>query len=247
MKDFLSEQDRALLQRHGLIEFEALWALGLNPVDAPNLERGGVSSVARLELEDQCFYLKRQVNHLTRSPLHPFGEPTFARELRNIQFYQQHGIPALEAVYYGERKVRGSYRAILMTRALDGWRDLGGWLDDWESLAPTQRDDLMAAVGTLARQLHAAGRVHGCLYPKHIFLRERADGFDARLIDLEKTRRLWFGQRDRVRDLEPLIRRASAWSPAEIERLLSTYLDGRAAVPAWLERLVRRRRSKEAR
>ncbi len=131
MSDFIAALDRALLERHGLTSFEALWTLQLEAVDEPNTERGGWSSVYRLDLGEAAFYLKRQSNHLTRSLLHPFGEPTFAREFRNIRRYAALGIPALQAAFFAERKLPGERRAVLLTRALDGWQDLDAWLPNW--------------------------------------------------------------------------------------------------------------------
>jgi len=247
MSDFIAAQDRALLERHGLTSFEALWALQLEAVDEPNTERGGWSSVYRLDLGESAFYLKRQSNHLTCSLLHPFGEPTFAREFRNIQRYAALGIPALQAAFFAERRLPGERRAVLLTRALDGWQDLDTWLSGWATLEETQRVAILKACGELARRLHQAGQMHGCFYPKHIFLRETAEGFDAKLIDLEKTRPLLFGQRDRVKDLEPLLRRASVWSEAEVGVLLTAYLGETADLGSWSERLGARRRNKEAR
>ena len=177
MTDFIAGQDRVLLERHGLTSFEALWALQLEAVDEPNTERGGWSSVYRLDLGESAFYLKRQSNHLTRSLLHPFGEPTFAREFRNIQRYAALGIPALQAAFFAERRLPGERRAVLLTRALDGWQDLDAWLPNWTTLEETQRVAILNACGELARRLHQAGQMHGCFYPKHIFLRETAEGF----------------------------------------------------------------------
>lgn len=250
MSDFVASADVALLERHGLNGFEQLWALQLDAVDEPNTGRGGWSSVFRLELEGKGFYLKRQSDYLTHTLHAPFGEPTFAREFRNISRYQKLHIPALQAVYYGERKVEGQRRAILMTRALDEWTDLDLLLGQWQELDDGQRHGILRACGQLARTLHAAGQVHGCFYPKHIFLRERGDGWNAQLIDLEKTRPLLFGQRDRLKDLEPLLRRAPVWSEAQIRVLLAAYLDQPAdssLVQAWLQRLLHRRRHKETR
>ena len=250
MTDFLAAEDRALLERHGLATFDALWAKQLDAVDEPNTSRGGWSSVFRLELEGKGYYLKRQSNYLTRTLHSPFGEPTFAREFRNISRYQKLHIPALQAVYYGERKVDGQRRAILMTRALDDWNDLDSLLAQWPQLDLPRRQGILRACGELARTLHAAGQVHGCFYPKHIFLRERGGNWQAQLIDLEKTRPLLFGQRDRIKDLEPLLRRAGVWSEADIRLLLAAYLDqaaDSALVQTWLQRLVRRRRHKENR
>jgi len=247
MSDFIAAADRALLQRHGLASYEALWALQLEAVDEPNTERGGWSSVYRLDLGEAAFYLKRQSNHLTRNLLHPFGEPTFAREFRNIQRYQALGIPALQAAFFAERRLPGERRAILLTRALDGWRDLDGLLAVWGAHSEAQRAGILRACAELAQRLHGAGQMHGCFYPKHIFLKEDGGAFRAQLIDLEKTRPLLFGARDRVKDLEPLLRRAAVWSEAEVRLLLAAYLPQGDDIAPWLQRLGARRLNKEAR
>jgi len=97
MTDYLASADLALLKRHGLDDFEALWALQLEAVDEPNTGRGGWSSVFRLELEGKGYYLKRQSDYLTRTLHRPFGEPTFAREFRNISRYQK--LPARSTLW----------------------------------------------------------------------------------------------------------------------------------------------------
>ena len=250
MTDFVAPADRALLERNGLANFDALWSVQLDAVDEPNTSGDGWSSVFRLDCEGQGFYLKRQSNYLTRTLHSPLGEPSFAREFRNIQRYQQLGIPALEAVFFGERKVPGERRAILMTRALDGWNDLDSLLAQWPQLTEQQQQAIVLACGQLARQLHGLRQVHGCFYPKHIFLQPNGDAYRAQLIDLEKTRPLLLGQRDRVKDLEPLLRRAHAWGEAEVRALLAAYLDqphDSALVNTWLERLNGRRTHKETR
>jgi hypothetical protein len=250
MNDFIATDDLALLQRHGLADFDSLWHLQLDAVDEPNTGRGGWSSVYRLDLEGRAFYLKRQSNYLTRTLRRPFGEPTFAREFFNISRYRKLGIPALQAVFYGQRQVQGELRAMLMTRALDGWDDLDSLLQRWRELAPVQQRAILTACGRLARTLHGAGQVHGCFYPKHIFLRGTGQTFEAQLIDLEKTRPLLFGKRDRTRDLEPLLRRALPWDEADVRVLLGAYLEqaeNAALVDTWLAQLFRRRSYKEAR
>ena len=250
MNDFIATDDLALLQRHGLADFDSLWHLQLDAVDEPNTGRGGWSSVYRLDLEGRAFYLKRQSNYLTRTLRKPFGEPTFAREFFNISRYRKLGIPALQAVFYGQRRVQGELRAMLMTRALDGWDDLDSLLQRWRELAPVQQRAILTACGRLARTLHGAGQVHGCFYPKHIFLRGTGQTFEAQLIDLEKTRPLLFGRRDRTRDLEPLLRRALPWDEADVRVLLGAYLEqaeNAALVDTWLAQLFRRRSYKEAR
>ncbi|HDY98816.1 MAG TPA: lipopolysaccharide kinase [Pseudomonas sabulinigri] len=219
---FVAVNANEVLSRHQLDNFEALWALDLEAVDAPNTGRGGWSSVHRLELldvngEQQCFYLKRQDNHCTRTLQAPFGEPTFAREFRAVQDYAELGIPALEAAFFARREVNGRKQAVLLTRALDDYAPLDEWFERWEQLSPVQIRTLLKAAGALVRALHNAGVIHNCLYPKHVFLKLHGDGAGARLIDLEKTRRAWFGQRDYVRDLETLDRRSAV--PSRTQRL----------------------------
>jgi len=250
MTDFLAEDDRALLARHGLDTFDALWAKELEAVDEPNTAGGGWSSVFRLNLEGQGYYLKRQSNYLTRTLHAPFGEPSFAREFRNISRYRKLGIPALQAAFFGERKVNGEVRAILLTRALDGWSDLDSLLQRWAQLDRAQQSAILRACGLLAQRLHGVRQVHGCFYPKHIFLRAVGDEYQAQLIDLEKTRPLLFGLRDRIKDLEPLQRRAPQWTEAQLCELLAAYLDQPGDSPlvdSWLARLTARRVHKEAR
>ena len=248
MKDFIEGEDKTLLERHCLDSFEALWALQLFAVDEPNTaSRGGWSTVYRLDLDGTGYYLKRQSNYLTRSLHRPLGEPTLAREFRNTCRYQRLGIPAMRSAFYAERRIGGERRAVLLTRALDGWRDLDSYLPNWSQLAAVQRHAIASACGVLARCVHGQGQVHGCFYPKHIFLQPSGDGFVAQLIDLEKTRPLLFGERDRVKDLEPLLRRARIWNEAEVRELLAAYLGGAADVDAWWRRLGARQRHKEAR
>lgn len=43
MTDFVADADRALLERNGLADFDALWNLQLDAVDEPNTSRGSGS------------------------------------------------------------------------------------------------------------------------------------------------------------------------------------------------------------
>ncbi|MGH8389132.1 MAG: lipopolysaccharide kinase InaA family protein [Pseudomonas sp.] len=248
MKDFLAAEDRALLERHGLGTFDALWARQLDAVGEPNTVLGGWSSVFRLDLEGHGFHLKRQSNYQMRTLYAPFGEPSFSREFRNISLYEKLGIPALKVAFFGGRKVGSEARAILLTRALDGWDDLDSLLQRWPDLSEAQQVAILQACGSLAGRLHEMRRVHGCFYPKHIFLRATGDGYQAQLIDLEKTRPLMLGLRDRIKDLEPLLRRAHEWSEAQVRVLLGAYLDqgqDSSLIDNWLTRLTARRSRKE--
>lgn len=229
-KDYFAPGDSGrLLARHRLNSFDALWNLKLDAVDAPNTTRGGWSTVYRLDLEDDQgrnhgFYLKRQDNHLTRSLLMPFGEPTFAREYRAIRAYARYRVPALEAVAFAERREAGHKRALLLTCALDDFDPLDQWLEKWDRLAYTDKKILIQAVAMLVKRLHQTGNVHNCLYAKHIFVKLGSGVAESRLIDLEKTRRSWLGKHDLVSDLSTLNRRTQKPSSAQRLSFLLAYL-----------------------
>lgn len=225
---FIAVNAREVLRRHRLDSFEALWNLKLS--DAPSTARGaGWSSVHRLELEDingrrQAFYLKRQENHLARSFARPFGELSFHREFRSIQAYAHEGIPALEVALFAQSRRAGDRRAVLLTRALDAYESMDSWFKRWHQLQPQARGDLIKASAALIRALHAAGKVHNGLYPKHVFLKLDGDGAGARLIDLERTRSAYWGERDRVRELTSLLLRSECTSRTQRLLFLLSYL-----------------------
>jgi hypothetical protein len=234
VKDFINEYWRPILAFNKLDDFEALWKLDSEWFEAPNTGRGGWSGVTRCELPlpdggSAAIFLKRQENHNTRSWLHPWrGVPTFLREFKWIMAYRAHAIPTLEPVYFGLRGHGGNQRAVLATEDLAGFVSLGERELEWrrEGVPPRrERLPVLQAVAGLLREMHAHGIRHGCFYPKHIFIRVRADAsVEARVIDLEKSRR-----RPRVtcalRDLYSLSHYASpAWSRADRIRFLKLYL-----------------------
>ena len=223
--------------------------LALDAVDEPNTERGGWSSVYRLDLGDSAYHLKRQSNHLTRSLRHPLGEPTFAREFRNIERYRALGIPALQAAFFAQQAVGGERQAILLTRALDGWQDLDTWLASWHDLAEERRRAILRAVGRLARRtppdrcmvasipsIYSSARGRWCLRG----LPDRPGEDPADLVRPPRP-----GQ-----DLEPMLRRAPDWSEADVHEFISAYVDeplDSAEVEQWYRLLDQRRRRKESR
>jgi len=247
MKDFIAETDKPLLEAAALNDFEALWRLDLKQVDEANTRHGGVSSVYRLEINGGAYYLKRQQGYFTRSLYHPFGESLCAREWRNIQRFKRLKIASLRDVFFGTRDSGKEQRAILLTQALDGFNDLVSYLKNWQERTKEQREAIIRCCGQLARTLHGAGQKHGCLYPKHIFLKHSAEGWQSRLIDLEKARRLLPFKRDRISDLEPLLRRAEVWSEAEQRRFFCAYLGSEQGVDAWLGRIALRHQYKATR
>ncbi|MGC3874679.1 lipopolysaccharide kinase InaA family protein [Halomonas sp. GXIMD04776] len=258
--DYCDPSIEALFKRHGLSDFETLWNASARDVDVPNHERGGVSTVSLLELEGEDgntrrFFLKRQTNHLARSLQRPLGEPTFSREWRAIRHYHALGIPTVKAVWYGERKntishqssPASGWRAILVTAALENRTDLDHWHTRWETLDDNLRSQIIMASAQLTRRIHANGMMHGCLFPKHLFLNDPSNApsnpMNAVIIDLEKTRRFILERHERLRDLSVLWRRLTQWRESDWRAFLAAYCDcspSDAQVDRWLERLDKR-------
>ncbi|MFT3848003.1 MAG: lipopolysaccharide kinase InaA family protein [Propionivibrio sp.] len=235
MNDFIDQRWRPILAFNGLDSFESLWQTEADWFEPPNQRRGGWSGVCRCELrlptgETCAVFLKRQENHGARTLLHPIhGRPTFLREFRRIMTYREYGVPSLEPVFFGMRGRGNSQRAILVTKELMGFRSLDDCVRGWiENGLPSRhmRRDVVDAVASLTRKMHASRIRHGCYYPKHVFVRLGEEGcVEARVIDLEKSRRHPLRLMCTLRDLHSLNYYAqSLWSRTDRLRFLKKYL-----------------------
>jgi len=248
MGDYLAPEWEGPLRRQGLADFEVFWNLEADWFEPPNRRRGGWSGVSRIEVDGPQgtrvgLFLKRQEDHVHRSLRHPIrGEPTFRRELRNILAYRRAEIPALEPVYFGQRRVGRHQRAVLVTEELAGFRSLAELFETWprdERPDRASRRKLLAAVASLVSAIHAQRLQHNCLYPKHLFARRDGTEWDVRVIDLEKTKRVRDPWRARVRDIGTLHRYASGWSRTDRLRFLLQYF-GTRHLTSSAKRLARR-------
>jgi hypothetical protein len=249
MSDYLARQGRELLERNGLASFDALWGLEAEWLEPLNRCRGGWSGVARIELDGgngttEVLFLKRQEGHTRRTLSHPLGEPTFAAEMGGILALEAAGLLSMEAVFYGQRKVAGKQRAILLTRELQGFLPLSQQMQQWQqegwANSLGQRRELIQVVADTIRRLHESKLMHNSLYPKHIFVSLPEHGSPkVCLIDLEKMRRtLCVGHATR-RDLDSLNRRTGLWSSSDRMRFLQRY-SGQSPLGSATRRLWRR-------
>ena len=207
-------------------EFERWLDLPGEWVEAPNQRRGGQSGVQRLRtLDGRLLYRKQQVDHCYRDWRHPLGEPTVLRERRSLQAFAALGIRVPRLLYCGTRRQAGQLQALLVTEALNGFDSLEaiyahGMQHGWDAAL---RARIFQQLGQLLARLHAARWQHGCLYPKHIFLRVSPHGrVELALLDLEKSRRRLTSRRAARHDLRQL-RRHAWWGEAEWRSLASGY------------------------
>ncbi|KPA93150.1 MULTISPECIES: lipopolysaccharide kinase InaA family protein [Pseudomonas] len=206
--------------------FEHFWTRKGEWVEEPNRRRGGESGVQRVTgSSGRLLYVKRQVGHIYRSLLHPFGRPTVLREqaaLNNLRMLDV-GVP--ELVFCGARRgPEGQWQALLVTAALDGFIEIEQWYAQGgrERHGEVLHDRLLQELaGTLAR-MHRGRWQHGCLYIKHVFVRVVGEGESASvevaLLDFEKARQRLSRRRAAQHDMKQL-RRHSSWNEADWERL----------------------------
>jgi len=207
--------------------FERWWQTRGEWVEAPNQRRGGESGVQRLPTKaGQLLYIKRQIGHLHRSWRHPLGRPTALRELHALQAVRALGIRVPTLVYGHAQKDAGQWRALLVSEALEGFVSLEQWYAGEQPEAGLNRRMLQQLALVLGR-LHRAGWQHGCLYPKHIYVKPgsgpQADGLEVALLDLEKSRRRWFAAAASRRDMAQLQRHRGAMPDADWQLLVELY------------------------
>ncbi|WP_191831022.1 lipopolysaccharide kinase InaA family protein [Pseudomonas fluorescens] len=214
----------------GSNRFDHFWQQQGEWVEAPNQRRGGESGVQRLNGENgQVWYSKRQIGHIYRSLMHPFGRPTVLREYDALNSFEQLGVRVPHIVYCGvERDAEHQWRALLVSEALDGFEDCDNWYANGarERYSPALHERMLQDLAENLARMHRGHWQHGCLYGKHVFIKVIGEGDEARaevaLLDLEKCRRRISCQRAAANDLKQL-RRHSSFNDAEWQKLLYFY------------------------
>lgn len=211
-------------------EFDFYWQQQGEWVEEPNQRRGGESGVQRLDDGNgQLLYAKRQVGHIYRSLLHPFGRPTVLRELDALNSFEQLGVRVPRIVFCGaERDADHQWRALLVSEALDGFVDLETWYAEGsrERYPEIVHERMLKDLAQNLARMHLGHWQHGCLYGKHVFVNvigtdDQAE-VEVALLDLEKCRRRISCQRAAYNDLRQLGRHSSI-SKAHWKTLLYFY------------------------
>ena len=216
---YCSDSHKNWLINHQLGTFEQLWQIDADWYEPPNYKRNGWSGVCQLKLTDQLIYLKRQHNHARRTWLKPFsGESTLNREFQVLQHLQKNSICAPALIAFGEKLQHGKFDALLMMEALNHYVSL-------EHYAATQAitPPLIIAIATAIRQLHATGIQHRSLYPKHIFIKEKATIFEIAFIDFEKSRFTLLPKLRAITDLSTFLRKVNTWPDKDRMLFFMTY------------------------
>jgi len=229
------------LQKQQFATFDQVWDYPVQWIDTPNQNRGGWSGVGCVEVlfesEPVTLYVKKQLNHTTRTLLHPItGVPTFAKEFQMIRFLQAHGVIVPDVVFFAERAVKEGQQAILVTENLAGYKPLDSIEKDAMTLL--QQRQLVKDIAQTIRRAHKLGVQHRALYAKHIFIKSNGRSFDVALIDLEKSRRMLLPLVQSLMDLITLNYRTRGWTRAGRLFFLKQYL-GQARLNSWSKLLCK--------
>jgi hypothetical protein len=232
IQEYFNQDWRKILQHNQVDSFEQLWRLNEgNWFEPPNQRRGGWSGVMHKRLAlpeggDVGVFVKYQENHVYRSWKNFFQRAaTFEREFRNLKRCKDLGVATPEPVYFGQRDVDGARRAILVTLELDGYQPFDSkCYKPISKLDRPRRKRFIQSVASALRQMHFRHIQFNCLYLKHIFVKENADGsVDVRFIDLEKAKWRFSRRLIAIHDLCSLNRRAFGWSRTDRMRLFFAY------------------------
>ncbi|MDO8827307.1 lipopolysaccharide kinase InaA family protein [Methylophaga sp.] len=205
--------------------FEELWRNNAPWFETPNVRRGGWSGVVKCMIDNfgrsEKVFIKRQENHMTRTLMHPLnGIPTFLREYHNIQLLHAKNIPTLDVLYFGTKGAK----AVLVTKALERYISLDKI--ELSTLVPEDKKTLISSIAIVIRHLHLHHYQHNCLYPKHIMVRQRANGWDVKLIDLEKMKYRLVKKLAVIHDLTTFVRHLSEiWSAREKVLFFQAYFE----------------------
>ncbi len=210
--------------------FDFFWTQHGEWVEEPNQRRGGESGVQRvLDDNGRLIYVKRQVGHIYRSWLHPFGRPTVLRERDAIQGLSELNVNVPKLIFCGaQRDQSKEWRALLVTAALDGYVELDNWYaaGGREQYGEALHDQVLQELASNLARMHLGRWQHGCLYIKHVFVRIVGEGADAKaeiaLLDLEKCRRRLTPVAAARHDLRQL-RRHSSFSSTDWQKLVYFY------------------------
>lgn len=232
MSEYFGDNWQEILSANNLATFDQLWDLKVDWFEEPNVRRGGWSGVVKIELDSPHgkvgVFIKRQENHVTKSPLHPIkGRPTFEREFKNILRLRKHNLATLEPVYFSKRNLNGDLQAILVTKELAGYTPLdskhlltyGELIHD-----KSHKKRLLNSVAQTLRDMHRHNFQHNCFYLKHVFVKPTGDEWDVKIIDLEKLKRAIFKKDAIFRDLFTLHRHAQGWSHKDHIQFFKAYV-----------------------
>lgn len=214
---------------------EFWWSVQGEWVEEPNSRRGGFSGVQRVYMpqSDECYYVKRQHNHLFHSVRYPAGRPTLLREWQSMRLCATIGVPTAPLVFFDMQKRGDGWDSILVTRDLRGYVSLDrGFAENiWNS---AQRAAALTSVSCALVSLHRARRKHGHLYPKEVFVDLNRPEPAVAFVDWELSRYRLTASQAAGTDVRRLLKSLLllGMTSGELRLFLASYRDNGIALPS---------------
>ena len=215
----------ALLKLPNTEAFDQWLALPGEWVEEPNVRRGGESGVKGVMTSSgKLLYRKQQVGHIYRPLLHPFGYPTAMREKKVLLACAALGVIVPKLVFAECRKVDGTWQALLITEALEGFSSLEDCYARGDQLAWGEAVHLriLQELGACLARFNLGRWQHGCLRMKHVFVRVLGEKVEIALLDLEKSRQRWRAISAAQHDIKQL-KRHSSWNTTQWQAFIYGY------------------------
>lgn len=204
--------------------FNHWWHMSGDWVEEPNKRRGGESGVLKATTtEGKTLYIKRQINHLYRDILHPFGQATIIREFKAYQALSKAGVNIPQLVYCGTL----GEKALLVTEELKDFTDLDSWIIANQNM-PVFNEAMPLILESIAKMLanfHLHRLQHGSLYGKHIFIKVTLTPTikaESALLDLEKVKCRLTAKSAALHDI-PKIKRHSELTKEQWQYFIKCY------------------------
>ena len=232
MTFYIAPHWKKAFAENDLQNFDMLWAVEAELIDDANVRRGGIGTVAKLQLSGQMLYIKRQDSQTCRHPRWPWLKiPTLRRERNNIDTFEKDELSAPELVAYAEC----GKQTLLITRELQHCVDLENYYHNaFQALNYAQQLQFIATLAAAVAELHKKHWQHTALYPKHIFVNLKTLAIS--FIDLEGARKRYI-RKGVLRDLDSLHRHFSSTSLKQRLFFLRNYCQSREQYVTLLKRL----------
>lgn len=229
---FVDPEFQEAFQPDHYLNFNSLWMMQFNNHHRVDYPQPGSNLITRFDLpapegESQGFYLKRQLELTGRSMYAPMGESLFAQELRTMLLCQQRDIPSLEPVYYCQHLTAKGLAAILIIRALDGYKSVHDYLHQWDELEPVEQDKLVSATARLLAKIHTAGFRQKNIAPESFIIdwQQIPQVRQANPVDLSEAR---MNERRTLAELKLFLGQCEAWSFDQKLQFIETYCESRS-------------------
>jgi hypothetical protein len=194
--------------------------------------RPGSNLTTRFDLssangENEGYYLKRQLDLVARSVYAPMGESLFAQELRTMLLCKHRGIPCLEPVYYSQHFTAKGLGAILIIRALDGYKSLVEFFSQWSSFDSSEQEKVISATARLLAKIHDAGFRQKQIGPESFMIdwQQIPQVRQASPVDLSESK---MTERRSLLELKQFIGQCEVWDLEDKSRFIDEYCQSRS-------------------